>query len=520
MKKLNALLRKASPFYLLLGAVIALGIALRFVHLGASGLWIDEAWMAAKALKPLAQTFADMAPTSRISSKFFVTILHWFVSAFGVTDATVRFLPALFGAASVPFMYLLARKLTGDRMIALLATSFLAFDALILRYSQEVKTYSGEMMCALILCYIAELMIERGYRRAWIIGLAVTNALAVIIFPATGLITAAIGARIAYDLWQRGWLARGKAALIAGVASYIAITIALFAANYLFFIQKPAAGVVTYALRKGFFAGAHDLWSLISFSAMKTFSLVETLFMYKHSFNGHTAVVWGLIILTGFGAWKLIREAKPAAAIYLCVPALLALIATLIQHFLYGVPRFNLLYTQFIFILVAAGAGAVLSIAFGAKRGKLIFAAAAAIIAIAYPFFLYDATGFYFYHPKEDVRTVIQWYSARVSPEDYTFVPFPADSAFSFYYLKGRSIYSKGADGHIVFLHSMNTKEGLLDPGTLALFKRAKGHRVWVIFQHFGKPDQERIMREGLRAICPVVETDAETGAAGYLLQC
>ncbi len=120
----------------LLFLLVGLGAVLRFIALGRQPLWLDEATDAAFARLPFWRCiFAET-----VHPPLYRALLHFVVLQFGDSSTAVRFLPALFGIAAIPAIFILARRLfpgTESVTAALAATSpFLIF------FSQENRDYS------------------------------------------------------------------------------------------------------------------------------------------------------------------------------------------------------------------------------------------------------------------------------------------------------------------------------------------------------------------------------------------
>ena len=120
-------------------ALTALAAALRLSGLGRQSFWYDEAVSVALARHPIADLL-----TGRIKDQgnppLYPALLHLWMRLFGSGDGTVRALGALFGAATVPVMLVVARKLVADR-VAFLAATLLALSPFHLQMAQEARGY-------------------------------------------------------------------------------------------------------------------------------------------------------------------------------------------------------------------------------------------------------------------------------------------------------------------------------------------------------------------------------------------
>ncbi|HET8707548.1 MAG TPA: glycosyltransferase family 39 protein, partial [Pseudomonadales bacterium] len=122
-------------------AVLIIGAALRFYHLGFNSFWLDEAGVAYAAG---AGSLAKMLEVVRshvlaMPLDYFVV---WVVGRFSLQEATLRIPAALWGVGSLYLAYRLYRKLVSP-VPALFALLVLALSPLHIQYSQELRFYSS-----------------------------------------------------------------------------------------------------------------------------------------------------------------------------------------------------------------------------------------------------------------------------------------------------------------------------------------------------------------------------------------
>jgi mannosyltransferase len=124
----------------LLGIVVMVGAVLRFYHLGAESYWFDEIITVsvdqgkAEPLRAGLWTSWYVAPTYRV-------LIHFWIKAFGTTEAATRSLSALCGIASIVLMYVVGRRMFGKR-VGLLSALLMAISGFQLYYSQEARFYT------------------------------------------------------------------------------------------------------------------------------------------------------------------------------------------------------------------------------------------------------------------------------------------------------------------------------------------------------------------------------------------
>jgi 4-amino-4-deoxy-L-arabinose transferase-like glycosyltransferase len=122
---------------------------LRFNDLGASPLWLDEAYSVLTALGSLSDIIDRLSRDG--SPPLFFMLLHVWMRAFGTSETAVRALPAIFGAASVISVYVGARTLFPARRLAATAAAVIvAVGPLHVYYSRECRMYSFTPIIAVL----------------------------------------------------------------------------------------------------------------------------------------------------------------------------------------------------------------------------------------------------------------------------------------------------------------------------------------------------------------------------------
>ena len=145
----------ASGTLLPLALLTLLAFVLRRYHLGSESLWFDEADIVSRARQPvsvLAQGFLQAGE----NGPFYTLLLHYWLALLDIVpllgqiaqlvfgagyEAPVRALSAIFGAAAIPPMYFLAKRV-GGHWLGLLAAGLLAVNPFHIWHSQDAKMYS------------------------------------------------------------------------------------------------------------------------------------------------------------------------------------------------------------------------------------------------------------------------------------------------------------------------------------------------------------------------------------------
>jgi mannosyltransferase len=129
---------------LLIAALTALAFLLRLHRLSAQSLWIDEVLMIQRA--SLGEPFRWSDWLVNPQGPLPALILRWWTSAFGTTEAALRFPSVIFGTATVPMIYALARRLAPAA--ALPAAILAAVSPFLIWYSQETRHYALAIFAA------------------------------------------------------------------------------------------------------------------------------------------------------------------------------------------------------------------------------------------------------------------------------------------------------------------------------------------------------------------------------------
>ena len=113
---------------------------LRVILLDNQGLWLDEAfsiWVSSHSVGEMLQWIVkiDQHPP------LYYLLLHYWIKLNGDTPYDVRLLSALFGAATIPIIYLIGKRMSGAVM-GLAAALFLAISPFNIRFAQETRMYT------------------------------------------------------------------------------------------------------------------------------------------------------------------------------------------------------------------------------------------------------------------------------------------------------------------------------------------------------------------------------------------
>jgi hypothetical protein len=125
---------------LLVIIITLVGGWLRVLLLSSKGLWLDETfsiWLAKHSVVDMLQWIVkiDQHPP------LYYLLLHYWIALNGDTPYYVRLLSALFGAGTIPIIYLIGKRISGAVM-GLAAAVFLALSPFNIRYAQDARMYT------------------------------------------------------------------------------------------------------------------------------------------------------------------------------------------------------------------------------------------------------------------------------------------------------------------------------------------------------------------------------------------
>ncbi|MFN8382844.1 MAG: glycosyltransferase family 39 protein [Anaerolineales bacterium] len=113
---------------------------LRVLLIANKGMWLDETfsvWIANHSVTDMLQWIAriDQHPP------LYYLLLHYWIMRYGASPYDVRLLSALFGAGTIPMIFLIGKRISGSVM-GLVAAMFLALSLFNIYFAQETRMYT------------------------------------------------------------------------------------------------------------------------------------------------------------------------------------------------------------------------------------------------------------------------------------------------------------------------------------------------------------------------------------------
>jgi len=421
--------------------------------------WLDEAKLAINIIdrsffglfQPLA--YDQAAPIG------FLLLEKAAVSILGGKDQIFRVFPLLAGLASLPLMYLAARKYAGQ-VAAFVSLGLFVFSSRLIYYSSEAKQYSSDALASLVLMlFVPPCLEERPKPRAFIL-LGAAGALILWFSQPSCFVFAGILITLGLMfIFRKDWR---RLFWLIGAGAAFGLSLGI---DYWVSLRNLAADNFLYTFWWFSFAPLPP-WSHLSWYS-KTFVAM----LNDPATLPISIITAGLLIL---GVYSLASRRWQSLLIVLA-PFLLALGASALDKYPFS-GRLLLFLLPFLFLLIAAGVEQVT--AWLQKFNKPV-AWLAAICLVG--FLLYGPVKLAFVDVKsppmgEDIKPVMAYLSANYQSTDSIYVFYGAGPAFKFY------APQYGLDHDTIV-------SGVSSRGDVAQYfkdvDQLKGHpRAWFVFSH------------------------------------
>ena len=148
----------------ILALIVILATFLRVYQLGMECIWLDEATSILISEKGLFEIIRTTK--SDVHPAFYYIILH-FMTWFGQSEFMVRVPSMIFGIFSIPFMYLVSKRLFGVRE-GLISSFLLSISLMHIYYSQEARMYSLLVFLVLASIYFFYSAVEENKTWLWL----------------------------------------------------------------------------------------------------------------------------------------------------------------------------------------------------------------------------------------------------------------------------------------------------------------------------------------------------------------
>ncbi len=131
-------LDELAPWLVLI--ITLIGGGLRVVFLDKNGLWLDETFSVWLANYSVGEMLPWIVKIDQHPPLYYL-LLHYWIALTGDTPYNLRLLSVLFGAGTIPMIYLIGKRLSGA-VVGLAAAVFLALSPFNLYFAQETRMYT------------------------------------------------------------------------------------------------------------------------------------------------------------------------------------------------------------------------------------------------------------------------------------------------------------------------------------------------------------------------------------------
>ena len=413
----------------ILAGLTAAGLLLRLYHLGAQSFWLDEVRCIYSGRLPLGPTFYHHS----WSPPLYNVLIHFLIKL-SEGEFFLRLHSALFGAATIPMLYAMGRRLVGDGA-ALAAAAFLALSPFHINYSQEVGYYSIILFLYTLSFFCLFRFRERG-GIGDLVGCVLATGAGLWIQYTTVYIIVVQNLILFIDLRHER---RRLGAWIASQAALaLIIALPLFLTHYLENVE-PLKQMNPFYLRVRpwsyfFLAVPYSMYTFcVGFSfgpplqMLRSGAVTEALRSFGPAI-GIAAFLFGAVFFSGLSAgWRRKEVELRNLLLFLVLPTLSSLILALMHGFPLS-PRFLIGAFPPFALLVGLGWEALPS---GWMVRRVFGAALLAVLALSIKGYYVDPL-----YSREDARSTARFLEERVEPEDEVIAvsSYFASYPMAFYY--------------------------------------------------------------------------------------
>ncbi|MBF0387289.1 MAG: glycosyltransferase family 39 protein [Candidatus Omnitrophica bacterium] len=399
--------------------LVVVGILLRLKHLLENRpLWLDEAYV---AVSLIGRSYSEILSNYEIFPEFarapsvFLVIEKLMVGLFGNSEISLRLFPFLCSITALILFTVVFRKIL-SRPAFLIALAFFALAEPLVYYSAELKQYSGDLVCAIVLFALARNYLQNGLRIKDGVILALAGAGILWLSNAMVFVLAGIGC-VGWlgKPWQKGRTA-SLLCISAGIIWLISFA-GLYFSSLRFMVGKVS---ITNTWKSG----------LCSYPVFSTESLRWLWEVTALSFSDPAGLKWWGLLLPCFILGAIILWRKEREALLLLVlPLLFVLLAALLGKYPFY-KRVILFLTPVYYVLISTG---IVSITGWfpkyLKKWVLLF-----LVVLVFFQPVADAANNYFHsRSKTDNRGIMDFVAEYYKPGDFIYLSTSAQPPFWYY---------------------------------------------------------------------------------------
>src|SRR5271157_431134 len=496
--RLASLLTDKNKLYFINSLVIAICLAGFFLRIFLfaldRSLWLDEAMLSVNIFNRSFLGLFQPLSLNQAAPIGFCLLQKAIVSILGNKDYALRIIPLLAGLVSLPIMYLVSKKYTGQ-LAGFFSLAVFALSSKPIFYSAEAKQYSTDALATLALLFIVPTFLEGQVKTRSFVILAVAGSVIIWIsqpscFVLAGIfITLALTYVLRRDTVYLYWLI--------GIGAAWGLSLGL---NYLISLRYMASNNYLFNYWQGNFAPLppwdHFSWYENTFTAM----------LKDPATLPVSAITLGLLVLGIFSfavkRWQ-----------YLLIsltPFLLALCASAIRKYpLQG--RLLLFLLPLLVLLLAEGINRFVTVLERINKPLAWLVYTALIVFFVRGQITVDHSNLKSPDMGEDIKPVLSYIRENYQSTDLIYVYYSAYPAFEFY----APAYGFDPKYDIDGIKSRNDPQKYL-----ADVDQLKGNaRVWFVFTHIfvGAVNEQNYMVYHLQKIGTKYAEYSSPGATVYL---
>ncbi len=178
--------KKYCIYILIFIIIFLLGVFLRCnTYLYQRSLWLDECYLFENIYNRGFFDFFSTLLYSQSAPPLFLMLEKLIVNTFGFRELTLRFIPFLASIISIPVFYFFSKQFLTKSISIIAASLFFAVNIHFIYYAQELKQYSSDVLCFMILFMILNKISVKNIQKKDIVIYVVIS----ILFPLFSLTT-------------------------------------------------------------------------------------------------------------------------------------------------------------------------------------------------------------------------------------------------------------------------------------------------------------------------------------------
>jgi uncharacterized membrane protein len=472
--------------------IIGLGTVFRVAqYLSGRSLWLDEAKLALNIVDKSFSGLLQPLGYDAAAPVGFLILEKLAVQLFGPGENSLRLLPLLSGILALVLVYPVASQFLESAAVTVALALFAVLDNLIY-YSSEVRQYSSDVACTLLILLLAMMVERKGLATRWLICYALVGAALIWVSHPAIFVLAGVGLVSALALVKsRNWKQVGRLAIVG------ALFLVSFTASYLVSLN----GVLANQALIDDWGGAFFPFPPRSLANLKW--PIDTFFQVFDNPIG--------LALPGLGAAALIIGAGTlwfrdrTKVLLLSAPIFVTLFASALRMYPFN-GRFLLFLVPILLLFVAEGSVQVS----GKTPGMSLIVKGVVVGLLLFHPTLAAAKHLISPRTAEEIRPVLDYVSEHRQKSDVVYAYYSAKYALAYYSTR----YQLG--DAVIGIEARSQPSRYLTE-----LDRLRGNeRVWILFSHvynWQGIDEEKLFLDYLDTSGARLDSFASPGAKVYL---